>query len=60
MKPLLMRSELTGSVYVVTQYKREPGGVVVAQTKYDVTEQFNDLVRQIDPLRSTEIWSSDD
>lgn len=41
--PLLLKSDLTGAVYVVTKYKRLDSGVVEAIEKHDVTAQFNDL-----------------
>lgn len=44
MKPLLLRSGLTGTVYVVTRYKDHGDGRIEAQTKYDVTDQFLALV----------------
>lgn len=40
MKPLLIRSGLTGTVYVVTRYKVSPEGHITAQTKHDVTDQY--------------------
>jgi hypothetical protein len=40
MKPMLMESDLTGRVYVVTRYKDRGDGRYEAQTKYDVTDQF--------------------
>jgi hypothetical protein len=43
-QPLLMRSELTGTVYVVTSYKDLGEGRIEALKKYDVTDQFNALV----------------
>lgn len=43
MKPLLLRSGLTGTVYVVTRYKVSPDGHITAQTKYDVTDQYDAL-----------------
>lgn len=44
MKPRLLRSGLTGSVYVVTRYRQDDSGNIVAQTKYDVTEDFTRLL----------------
>jgi hypothetical protein len=43
--PQLMRSGLTGRVYVVTRYKvlDAETGRIEAITKYDVTEQFEAL-----------------
>lgn len=43
--PLLRRSGLTGAVYVITRYTRR-GDVVDAQEKFDVTDQFNALVKE--------------
>lgn len=40
MIPLLLRSPLTGRIYVVTRYKRDDVGLLTAITKFDVTEQF--------------------
>lgn len=48
MKPRLLRSGLTGTVYVVTRYKELPTGHIEAQTKYDVTEDFNALVASLE------------
>ena len=43
-KPVrLLRSALTGRVYVVTDYDEKPGGLFVAKTKHDVTDDFNYL-----------------
>jgi hypothetical protein len=38
-KPLLLRSPLTGQVYIVTRYHRDEArnGAVVAHRKYEVT-----------------------
>lgn len=43
-KPLLLRSELTGSVYIVTEYNvdRETG-LVEAIVKHDVSDEFQVL-----------------
>jgi hypothetical protein len=50
--PLLLRSDMTGRVYVVTAYKViEPGetghDVIEATKKYDVTSQFDKIVEAI-------------
>jgi hypothetical protein len=51
--PRLMRSPLTGQVYVVTRYTVKPSesdptkGYLVAHTKYDVTEDFNVIVNEL-------------
>ena len=42
-EPLLMRSDLTGRVYVVTSYTMLANRVVEAKKKYDVTDQFEKL-----------------
>lgn len=51
--PMLMRSDLTGHVYIVTSYS-EPKGrtglspdTFVANTKYDVTDQFRALMAKV-------------
>ena len=48
MKPRLVFSDLGGRVYVVTRYREEPNGVIVASTKYDVTEDFAALMERRD------------
>jgi hypothetical protein len=47
-RPQLMRSELTGRVYIITRYKvLDPKtGRIEAITKYDVTDQYRALVDQ--------------
>lgn len=40
--PILMCSELTGRVYILTGYT-QTGDVVVAKMKYDVTDQFEKI-----------------
>jgi hypothetical protein len=47
-EPLLLRSGLTGRVYVVTRYKvlDAEKGRIEAITKHDVTEQFDKLVAE--------------
>lgn len=42
-EPQLVRSELTGAVYVVTAYRYLDDDQIEAIKKYDVTEQFNAL-----------------
>lgn len=44
MKPLLLFSDLTGSVYICTRY-RVQGKTVIAQRKYDVTDQIPNLLK---------------
>lgn len=39
----LVRSELTGRVYVVTAWTQNPDGTIVASKKLDVTDQFEPL-----------------
>lgn len=43
MRPILVMSELTGSVYIVTRYKTDPHGNIISQAKTDVTGQFQRL-----------------
>ena len=38
--PRLLQSGLTGRIYIATAYKDFGGGRVVADTKFDVTEEF--------------------
>jgi hypothetical protein len=40
MRPRLTIGPLTGRIYVVTKYRVLEGGVIDAQTKYDVTSDF--------------------
>ena len=47
MRPRLLRSGLTGSVFVVTRYTEDAKGNIVAQTKYDVTEDFNAILASL-------------
>jgi len=42
--PLLTRSGLTGTVFVVTRYTLRDNGLIEAHEKYDVTDQFGELV----------------
>jgi hypothetical protein len=44
-RPRLLRSELTGSVYVVTRHRVLDNGVIEATVKHDVTEEFDALAR---------------
>jgi hypothetical protein len=44
--PRLLRSGLTGRVYVVTRYKVLDRGRIEALTKYDVTEDFEALTKE--------------
>jgi hypothetical protein len=44
--PLLRRSGLSGRIYVVTSYTDKGNGLIVARTKYDVTDQFNALLHE--------------
>lgn len=41
--PLLVRSPLTGRVYVVTAYTEHGDGRIEARTKHDVTDQYEAL-----------------
>lgn len=45
--PILLRSGLTGSVYIVTAYTDHGDGRITAKTKHDVTEQFEALVQEL-------------
>lgn len=38
--PLLRFSPLTGTVYIITRYKVAENGIITAQRKFDVTEDF--------------------
>ena len=38
--PRLMVGGLTGRIYITTSYKVQPGGAVISNTKYDVTDEF--------------------
>ena len=44
--PVLLRSPLTGRVYIVTSYTERADGMFVARTKYDVTEMFEALAAE--------------
>lgn len=41
--PRLLRSALTGRVYIVTKYRDLSGGRFEAITKHDCTDEFNAL-----------------
>lgn len=47
--PLLLRSGLTGRVYVVTTYTDHGDGTFTARTKHDVTEQYEALHAEATP-----------
>lgn len=44
-RPRLVRSELTGFVYVTTRYKEHRDGLIEADKKFDVTADFVALAR---------------
>jgi hypothetical protein len=52
MQPRIVRSDLTNQWYVVTRYmvKKNPNdsgkGILIAQTKYDVTDQINEIINE--------------
>lgn len=39
-EPRLFHSNLTGRIYIATKYRAYPDGSVVAQEKFDVTDEF--------------------
>jgi len=45
--PLLLRSPLTGRVYIVTKYSTTQHGITVADDKYDVTDQYEALIAEV-------------
>ena len=50
--PLLVRGGLTGRIYVVTAYTRHGDGRIVSRRKFDVTDQFDELLQAEDaPLQ---------
>ena len=49
--PRLMVSSLTNRVYIVTAYKEMENGIVVANTKFDVTDEFTAIVAQREMCR---------
>jgi hypothetical protein len=44
--PHLMRGGLSGRIYVVTRYRELGNGSVEALEKYDITEEFDAMVRE--------------
>ena len=44
--PRLMVSSLTDRVYIVTAYKEMENGLIVSNTKFDVTDEFTAIVAQ--------------
>ena len=51
---MLMKSELSDRIYIVTRYKiiDEKTGRFRSQIKYDVTDEFNALVKKINSKTS--------
>lgn len=49
-EPILVHGELTDSFYIVTRYKTLPNGGIVAQRKYDVTENVLGLRKTINRI----------
>lgn len=45
--PRLLRSGLTGRIYIATGYRELKGGLIETSKKYDVTEEFHALMKQI-------------
>lgn len=45
--PVLMRSGLTGSVWIVTRYREDAAGPYEALEKYDVTDQFDAILEEV-------------
>lgn len=43
-RPRLLRSELSGRVYIVTKYRDHEGSLIEATEKFDVTDEFEALV----------------
>lgn len=52
MTPRLLRSALTGRVYIVTKYRDLGDGKFNAITKYDCTDEFNALAVVAAPVES--------
>ena len=44
--PRLTLGPLTGRIYVVTRYRERPNGVIEAQEKFDVTDEFLSLYEE--------------
>lgn len=57
-RPRLLRGGLSGRVYVVTKYT-ESDGQIVAKEKFDVTDDFRELVDELD-LEVAGCWDGDD
>ena len=60
MIPRLLRSPLTGQVYVVTRYTVKDG-VLIAQRKYEVTADFERAVKDMEAseaLTERTFWKS--
>lgn len=47
MKPMIMYSDMTDRWYIVTRYKDLGEGKFRAQTKYDVTDQMQEIITSI-------------
>jgi hypothetical protein len=46
-KPRLVKGGLTDRIYVATRYAERENGVIVAQTKYDVTDDFYGVLERL-------------
>lgn len=57
--PLIVRSELTGEYYCLTQYKKRKDGTIIVTAQYgrhNVTEQIEQLFeKRISEIRALEI-----
>lgn len=42
--PILVYSEFSGEIYIVTRYSSRGETTICAHTKYDVTEQFDRIL----------------
>jgi len=61
-RPRLLRSSLTGRVYIVTAYTEGNHGMILATEKYDVSTAFNDLrkvVNSLDAGNDNELYLGD-
>lgn len=47
-EPRLFRGGLSGRVFVATRWHFEPSGVMVADEKFDVTDQFVAVAHEFD------------
>jgi len=52
--PRLLRSSLSGRVYIVTRYTEGANGQITASVKHDVTKDFDAILASLSPPSTNE------